>query len=251
MRRLFAVLVGTAAMVVVGAGSAPSEAILCPLAHGAAVPGCCGPPVAMPDATPCCAANLPTAGQPCCPANGPCTVPLTISAGPNPSNHRDQVTISGRLLAGQAGTDVALWEELPGQTQFATIAHTATDAMGNYTFTQTPATDRRWYVTSGNLQSTTIDQWVSAQVNVTASTKRRAQGRIVELWGNVAPSQASGRCSPAPASGPPRAIESPGSCPAERSSSVRFSPPTAATLSRSRAWSGCSVASATSRSGGG
>jgi hypothetical protein len=120
-------------------------------------------------------------------------VPLTISAGPNPSNHRDQVTISGRLLAGQAGTDVALWEELPGQTQFATIAHTATDAMGNYTFTQTPATDRRWYVTSGSLQSTTIDQWVSAQVNVTASTKRRAQGRIVELRGNVAPSHAGER----------------------------------------------------------
>jgi hypothetical protein len=120
-------------------------------------------------------------------------VPLTISAGPNPSSHGDQVTISGRLLAGQPGIDVALWQELPGQAQFATIAHTATDAMGNYTFTQTPATDRRWYVTSGSQQSTTIDQWVSALVNVTATTKRRGAGRIVELSGHVAPSHAGER----------------------------------------------------------
>jgi hypothetical protein len=193
MRRLLAVLVATAALLV-GAGSASSGAIVCPLAHGAAVPVCCGPPVVQPDATPCCAANLPTAGPVCCPANAVCTVPLTISANPNPSAERDQVTISGRLLAGQAGMDVALWQELPGQTQFTTIAHAATDTMGNYTFTQAPVIDRRWYVTSGSQQSTTIDQWVGARVKVTATNVgRHGAGRIVELSGHVAPSHAGER----------------------------------------------------------
>ncbi len=194
MRRLLIVLVATAAFVA-ALGSSSSGAIVCPLAHGAAAM-CCGPPVAQPDptqppccaasATPCCAASATL----CCPPNALCAVPLTILATPNPSLTGRPVTISGRLLSGQAATDIALWEELPREAQFRSIAHVGTDAMGNYTFTQTPATDRKWYVTAGSQQSTTIGQSVSAVIKVAA--RRRADGRAV-LRGHVAPSHAGER----------------------------------------------------------
>jgi hypothetical protein len=214
MRRSL-ILVFWVALVPVGALQATAAAsdrasvapmIVCPLepATGAT---CCGPPILQPRmaAIPCCAGAQIKALPICCPPNAVCATALTIASGANPSTAGQQVTISGQLSAA-AGTQVTLWERLPGETAFANVGQTtATASTGSvfnqYTFVRPGGlmqTDRSWYVTAGSAQSVTLSQQVRAVVTLRARLLQSAEGsgtgaHRVAFSGHVSPSHAGER----------------------------------------------------------
>lgn len=159
-----------------GPGSATtaraSQTIVCPLEPAGHVVTCCGPPVQ--GAQPCCpptATGTEIAQPICCPPNADCAAGLTIGSTPNPSTAGHQVTISGRLLSGGAGTPVALWQALPGGA-FVQVAQTTTNSIGGYEFVRSGAeTNRQWYVSASSLHSATIDQSVRAVVTLSKSLR--------------------------------------------------------------------------------
>jgi serine protease len=104
------------------------------------------------------------------------------------------VVVSGVLSASPAsGATVALWRERAGQSSFQQLAQTTTNGSGAYTFTLKPGTvlaDQAFYVTSGSLQSSTLDQHVRALVGLVTSHRTMAAGQRVVLRGHVTPSHA-------------------------------------------------------------
>jgi hypothetical protein len=173
--------------IVVGGGATPASTsaaqrvIVCPLMRGVVIP-CCGPPVSSQ--------RQPDAVQPivCCPPNALCRPGLTIGSSPNPSKSTGSVVISGTMLTAAAGTQIALWQRLPGQAQFKQMAQASTDASGGYSITRGAGhvqTNREWYVTAGAARSTTISQQVQAVVTLAL------RGRT--LTGSVSPSHARER----------------------------------------------------------
>jgi hypothetical protein len=203
MRRSLQALLLLGLLALIGAGatsasaahrSAVRAAIVCP---GGGPPPCCVPVVAQPRAIPCC---LGTAG----PNIIPCCVPtvincpgITIASSRDPSTARQSVNITGRLAtASSAGATVTLWQELPGQQAFHSLAQTQTDSTGNYTLTR-PAgsvkTNRSWYVSALALKSLTLVQMVKAVVSLTVSAKKTGAGETVTFKGKVAPSHAGAR----------------------------------------------------------
>lgn len=105
------------------------------------------------------------------------------------------VTISGTIL-GAGGATVQLWEELPGQTGFSSVATTTAGPGGAYSFTR-PAgavtTNRSWYVTSGSLRSAALSHEVEAKLTMSVSLRRPSIGRAVTVTGAVGPSHAGER----------------------------------------------------------
>jgi hypothetical protein len=169
----------------------PSSAggIVCPVPARAVTP-CCGPPVAAGDAAPgCCPSS-------CCAASDlafPCPASrLTISSSPNPSLDGRPFTITGRLIGGSSGTTVALWQKLPGQSAFTRVAHTTTDAGGDYKIVRSVPTNVSWYASSGTARSGTVLQRVRAQVKLVSW---RIVGGLLTLNGRVSPSHRGERIS--------------------------------------------------------
>jgi hypothetical protein len=104
------------------------------------------------------------------------------------------VVISGVLSASPAaGAQVVLWREKAGQSSFHRVAQTTTDSSGRYTFTRgrgTVMADQKWYVTSGALQSATLEEQVRALVALSPSSRTTLAGQAVVLRGHVTPSHA-------------------------------------------------------------
>ncbi len=165
--------------------------VICPVAGATNGPDpggvvtCCGPPVVQ-SASP---TIVPPIG--CCPGNAMCVAMLSINSAPNPSTELQNVVISGRVPStSPPATNVELWQQLPGQTQFQQLLSQPTDGSGNYAITQTPATNRQWYVTADSLRSVTIQQQVQAVVTLAASGH---SGGKVMFTGGVSPSHAHQR----------------------------------------------------------
>jgi hypothetical protein len=191
VRRLLKVLLSLLAAIGVGGGatlassSAAQGVIVCPLARGVLIP-CCGPPTMSQ--------RQPADVQPiCCPQGPPCPARLTIGSSPNPSKSSDSVVISGNMPTAAASTKIALWQRLPGQSQFKQMTTTNSDSSGAYSIKRSAGhvqTNREWYVTAGALKSTTISQQVEATVTLTG----RFNGpRSATLTGSVQPSHARER----------------------------------------------------------
>jgi hypothetical protein len=165
------------------AATRSSRMIICPVASAAPGPiNCCGPPIVRAGAA------LPPID--CCPSNAAlCAQTLTIDSNPNPSTADRQVVVHGQLLgATSVGVAVELWQQLPGQTQFAQVAQTTTDASGAYSITRSAdqvQTDRQWYVTAGTMQSRTMAQTVQAVVTLAATA---GSHRATIFAGHVSPS---------------------------------------------------------------
>jgi hypothetical protein len=193
-----------AALSALGPATAAS-AIVCPQV----IPGCCPPPLQAArnrahiepiccQPSTCCATGS-TSSATCCPIAGCCTPPcvaggLIIASTPNPSKAGEKVVISGGFTVNpKSGVPAVLWRELAGQSSFHQMSQTTTDTSGHYTFTLGPGkvmADQTWYVTAGGLQSSAIQQQVSALVGMTASTHSAGVGQVVKLSGRVTPSHA-------------------------------------------------------------
>jgi hypothetical protein len=122
-----------------------------------------------------------------------CQPSLTIGASPDPTPAGGQVDVSGELFrASGAGTSVQLWEKLPGQKDFTKAQQASTDATGSWSVTL-PAgsvmTNRAWYATADGLQSTTLNEQVSAVVTLRASKTSHS----ATLRGTVTPSHSGER----------------------------------------------------------
>jgi hypothetical protein len=173
------------------ATAAPSARMVCPQQRPQIVP-CCpvpiGPAPSSADVMPICCPTTCCTPTPCPPGN------LTIASSPDPSTAGRQVVISGLLSTSPAGgAHVALWRERAEQSSFQQIAQTTTDSSGHYTFTLKPGTvmaDQAFYVTSGALRSTTLDQTVRALVGLVGSAHSTLAGQPVVLHGHVTPSHA-------------------------------------------------------------
>ena len=187
---LCAIVAASLAVMLAGASTA-SPILICPVTAGPGVI-CCGPPIV------CCGppvvqASITPVVQPgtCCPGTALCVQILTIATAPNPSSAAQSVVISGQMPNGSvAVTAVDLWQRLPGQSQFHKLLEQSTDGSGAYSITETPATNRQWYVTAGGLRSATVDQQVQALVTLKV---HRTSGRSVTLTGAVSPSHARER----------------------------------------------------------
>ncbi|HEY6399266.1 MAG TPA: hypothetical protein VIX82_17620 [Solirubrobacteraceae bacterium] len=97
---------------------------------------------------------------------------------------------------GSVGVTVTLWEELPGQKTFSSVAHTKTDTMGAYSFARAAGsvkTNRSWYVTALSLRSLTLTQMVKAVVSLTVHAERTGARESVTFRGRVSPSHAGER----------------------------------------------------------
>ena len=158
--------------------------------------GCCGPPtLALPT---CC--PVPTTGC-CVPATGPtcctgstCTQTLSLAATPDPATDGRTATISGTLTGGTVGAQpVALWQKLPGQTAFSSVATTQTTSSGGFQFVRTTRTDAEWYAESGGATSAVIDEPVRAVIALRGVSGPHSAGATLELSGSVAPSHAGER----------------------------------------------------------
>jgi hypothetical protein len=104
------------------------------------------------------------------------------------------VVISGAVLGSSvAGTQVVLWRKLARQSSFHQAGQTTTDSSGRYAFTLPRGTvmaDQQWYVTSGGVQSATVQQHVDAVVGLTSSAGSTKAGRAIVLRGHITPSHA-------------------------------------------------------------
>jgi hypothetical protein len=185
--------------------ASPAKAIICPQAS----PPCCPLPTQAAASRPrlqpiccepttCCATGT-TTSQVCCPAAGCCVSPcvagsLTIASSPNPSKAGTKVVISGGFTGNpQSGAQVVLWRELAGQSSFGQMSQTTTDSSGHYAFTLgrgAVMADQAWYVTSGGLRSSTVQQQVSALVGLSASARSTGVGHVIRVSGHVTPSHA-------------------------------------------------------------
>jgi hypothetical protein len=158
----------------------PDYVPCCPVPTSA---GCCAPATA----TPCCATATAT---PCC-TTTPCPAGLSIAASPNPVGEGSNATISGTLTGGTvASQTVDLHEQLAGQSAFADVANTQTDASGAYSFTRAVQTNAQWYVTAGTVQSATVAESVLAAIALHSSSVRPKAGAKITLSGTIAPSHA-------------------------------------------------------------
>ena len=187
------------------APATPANAIICPQATAS----CCPVPVQTARGGPrvqpicclptkCCATGT-TTSQACCPSAGCCTSPcvagsLTIAASPNPSKAGAKVVISGGFTGNPvSGAQVVLWRRLAGQPGFQQTSQTTTNGSGQYTLTLNRGrvmADQAWYVTSDGLQSPTIQQRVSALIDISSSARSVGVGRAIRLSGHVTPSHA-------------------------------------------------------------
>jgi hypothetical protein len=178
---LAAALAGAA---IAAAHSDLRQMVICP---GAARPGivqCCPLPINIEPAQPVCCNNtiLPV-----------CQPSLTIGASPDPTPAGGQVDVSGALLrASGAGMSVQLWQKLPGQKDFTKAQQATIAATGSWSVTL-PAgsvmTNRAWYATADGLQSTTVNEQVSAVVTLVASKTSHS----ATLRGTVTPSHSGER----------------------------------------------------------
>jgi hypothetical protein len=184
---------GSAATATSGQASAPR--IVCPLHSTVVGPPCCGPIVSSPDtASPaaepanCCPLEPSPDVQPiCCGTVVPCST-VSISASPNPADGQQQVTVSGSVTGGTAGSSVDLWEQQAGATTFSNVVSSTIESDGTYSLTAPGDvhTDRQWYVTSGTAQSSTITEQVAAGITLLIKRARRAS----TVHGAVTPSHA-------------------------------------------------------------
>jgi phospholipase C len=104
------------------------------------------------------------------------------------------VKVSGRVIGlGESGVSVVLWHRLAGRSGFTSVSTTLTGPHGDYRFASAdglPATNRSWYVVSGNRLSRTINQHVQALVTLTSPTGNPTATEPVELAGMVTPTHA-------------------------------------------------------------
>lgn len=100
--------------------------------------------------------------------------------------------MSGALAGTSAGgAQVVLWGKLAHQSGFHQVGQTTTDSAGHYSFTLhrgTVLTDESWYVTSGGVQSSTLQQRVAAVIALASSARSSAVGQTIVLRGQVTPS---------------------------------------------------------------
>jgi hypothetical protein len=130
--------------------------------------------------TACCTVNCPSSG-------------LTISSSPDPSSEGHKITISGVLESGASGTQITLWQELPGQTTFHDVASATTGSSGSYSITMARGavkSNREWYVSGGGLDSSTITETVTARVVLASASASTTPGAPLALRGSVTPSHA-------------------------------------------------------------
>jgi hypothetical protein len=210
MRRLLVLFLSLSVMLLAGASTSVSlvtaappgavskaspRMVICPEQSRAALPPCCGPirPASGPQPIQprfCC----PPIALPhpfCCPPNALCVDPLTIAAAPNPATAPADVVVSGRRLLSRAGTNIILYQELPGQNTFHRIAQTQTDASGRYRFVRPGVeTNRAWFVTAKTEASTKLQLNVHARLTLTAPTIQPGVLPVVTLAGAVTPNHA-------------------------------------------------------------
>ncbi len=191
IRRLFAVpvavaLIAAGAIALIGVGGTaalgatkPGAAhqIVCPLEPAGHITTCCPLPTVNPIS--CC--SPPTVN---------CAPRLTIISTSEPSLAGRLVTISGTLVSGTAGTNVILWQRLPGGA-FRDVARTKTGSSGSYTFVQTGVrTNRQWYASTATASSVTVEQSVKAAVTlsrslqVDVSPNHAGERILIEQWSN-------------------------------------------------------------------
>ena len=206
---LAAAAMGAVWALVLTASASAAPRIVCPLSSPKLVSCCPLPPQpAGASAAICCpptAGTVRTQAQPiCCTTTcctGTCCAPtlcgpgsVTIAASPDPSRAGQKVVISGAVAGTSvSAAQVVLWRKLAHQSSFQQDGQTTTDSGGNYTFTLghgTVMADQEWYVTSGGMQSATVEQHVDAVVGLTSSARSVVVGQAIVLRGHVTPSHA-------------------------------------------------------------
>lgn len=113
---------------------------------------------------------------------------------PDPAIEGQMATISGTLTGGTvAGQTVGLWQRLPGQTAFSSVAQTQTTSSGTFQFTRAARTNATWYAKMGSATSAMVNELVRAKIALRGSAARHASGATLKLSGSVAPSHAGER----------------------------------------------------------
>jgi hypothetical protein len=150
--------------------------VICPQETG---PTCCGPPIDVADVQPACCPTVTVQ----------CGDRITISSSDNPASEGSKLELSGDLIdAPDSGKTMTLWQESAGAKSFTQSQTTTSGSGGSYSFTVAAGairTNTSWYVTGDGLQSTTLQQQMTARVTLSA----RASGRRYKLSGTVTPAQ--------------------------------------------------------------
>ena len=116
---------------------------------------------------------------------------LTISASAQSLGFGESVTVSG-TLAGPAGVTATL-QARSGDGVFSAVASTTTTEGGAYTFTQTPARDIDYRVTSGAQRSVLLRVQVAFALTATPSATTVASGEGFVISGKVEPASPGAR----------------------------------------------------------
>jgi hypothetical protein len=116
---------------------------------------------------------------------------LTISLSPQTVALGGAVTISGKL-AGSAGDPVTLLARSAGGG-FSPVASTTTEAGGAYSFTQTPAQDTVYRVSSGAQRSMPLRAQVTLALTAVPSASTVQAGEGVTISGTVVPASPGAR----------------------------------------------------------
>jgi hypothetical protein len=116
---------------------------------------------------------------------------LTISLSPAAVAFGSPVTISGKL-AGPEGATVTLLARTRGGS-FESVATAVTESGGSYSFTQTPAQDTDYRVTSGSQRSMPARVQVSFAVSAVPAASSVPAGEGTTITGTVAPASPGAR----------------------------------------------------------
>ncbi len=113
---------------------------------------------------------------------------LTLVGSPNPISYGQTVTLSGKV-AGASDAPVTLMAHADGNgnDSFAAVTTAMTNAVGDYTFTQSPQTSTYYQVHAGSKQSTVQFEGVKYLLTAAASPETVHSGEPVTFSGTVTP----------------------------------------------------------------
>jgi hypothetical protein len=120
-------------------------------------------------------------------APGP-TESLTIEAKPNPIVYGGAVTISGRLVSSDNTAKNVILESDPFPYDvFVNDGSVATNAGGQYSFTERPGVNTRYRVRQGNLLSPVVTVLVRIRLGLRVSDRTPDRGERVRFYGRACP----------------------------------------------------------------
>jgi hypothetical protein len=116
---------------------------------------------------------------------------VTISAGPNPLVIGQSVVLLGRVRGATHAVSVTLWQKLPGDHAFSVVTQAQTTPKGSYVIRLpggSVSTNRSWYVSSGGVNSPTLNEAVRGLVTISASSATPRTRHRVTIRAAAAPS---------------------------------------------------------------